>query len=474
MTLPFGVDISKYQYGSNGQQKPDFDRLNAAADFVGVRAGISWGYADPWFSHSWQHITKPRLAYHVVYPGESAQRQMEHFLRIVNPGEHDRLVLDVELDHGCSKAQITKTLLDCLQYLLGKTGRYPIVYSRANWINQFVNVADLPQVDWWLAHYLKRRPEPLYTPEKDPPPALPDGVSNWLIHQTAERGNGSAVGVVGRYVDTNRWNGTEDQMLAYFGFADDYEPLPPEPPELPADVLFQARVYPWAGSHVNVRSEPKIAEGTDIGNVYPGDTVNVVGVLPEWYQTAAATDWPAGFVMSKFLERLDREEPPFMLNIPPLWQKDARWKSKLLGYSQLTISNYGCLITTIAMRLGVTPDVVNDRLKAVGGFTGANVYWQMVQVAFPRLTDFEYVECYWTPAPLDRIDRRLAEGVPVHVHVDLYNETASMEQHWVLIIGKNGSDYIINDPWTGKRGSFRAAYGDPARWIFRVASWRKS
>ena len=72
------------------------------------------------------------------------------------------------------------------------------------------------------------------------------------------------------------------------------------------------------------------------------------------------------------------------------------------------------------------------------------------------------------PAPLDRIDSRLAEGIPVHVHVDLYNETASMEQHWVLIIGKSGDDYVMNDPWTGKQGSFRASYGDPARWIFRV------
>jgi hypothetical protein len=48
-----------------------------------------------------------------------------------------------------------------------------------------------------------------------------------------------------------------------------------------------------------------------------------------------------------------------------------------------------------------------------------------------------------------------------------------MEQHLVLLIGKNDDDYIMNDPWTGKKGSFRGAYGDPARWIFRIASWRK-
>jgi hypothetical protein len=171
---------------------------------------------------------------------------------------------------------------------------------------------------------------------------------------------------------------------------------------------------------------------------------------------------------------LDYQEPPTLIDIAPLWQKDPRWKNILLGYSKTrTIGGWGCLIVTLAMRLGITPEEVNDRLKAVGGFTGANVYWQMVQVAFPHLTDFQYIECYWTLAPLDRIDSRLAEGIPVHVHVDLYNETASMEQHWVLIIGKSGDDYVMNDPWTGRQGSFREAYGDPARWIFRVASWRK-
>jgi len=464
MTLPFGIDISKYQYSSDGKQKPDFDKVNSTCDFVGVRAGISWGYTDPWFSYSWEHITKPRLAYHVPYFGENAVRQMEHFLRIVNPGEHDRLVLDAELDHGLTKAKITKTLLDCVNFLRDETGRYPIMYSRALWINQFVNVADLPPLDWWLANYLWRRPSPLFTPEKDPPPLLPNGVNNWLIHQTGERGNGSKYGVASHYVDTNRWNGTHEQMLAYFGLADDYEPLPSEPP---ADELFQARVYSWATPHVNVRNEPRVAKETDIGDLYPNEVVSVINVLPDWYETAA------GYVMSKYLERLDYQEPPVMINIPPLWQQDARWKNKLLGYSNLTIGGWGCLIVTLAMRLGLTPDAVNNRLKAVGGFTGANVYWQMVQVAFPELTDFQYIECYWTLAPLDRINSRLAEGVPVHVHVDLYNETAEMEQHWVLIKGKIGDDYIANDPWTGEEISFKEAYGDPARWIFRVASWRK-
>ena len=85
MTLPFGIDISAYQYSPDGKQKPDFAKLNSKCAFVAVRAGISWGYTDRWFAYSWANIIKPKMAYHVVYPAESAQRQMEHFLNIVKP-----------------------------------------------------------------------------------------------------------------------------------------------------------------------------------------------------------------------------------------------------------------------------------------------------------------------------------------------------------------------------------------------------
>ena len=167
------------------------------------------------------------MAYHVIYPGESAVSQMQHFLNIVRPTSTDRLVLDVELDHGQTKTKITDTLVQCLEYVKAQTGRYPIVYSRAGWINQFVDVSQLPEVDWWLANYLKALPYPLYTPEKNPPPLLPRGVTNWLIHQTCEKGNGAEYGVASHYVDLDRWNGTSDDILEYFGLTGQPEPIKP-------------------------------------------------------------------------------------------------------------------------------------------------------------------------------------------------------------------------------------------------------
>jgi GH25 family lysozyme M1 (1,4-beta-N-acetylmuramidase) len=123
----------------------------------------------------------------------------------------------VELEHGQTRAVITNTLLSALELLEQETGRLPIVYSRALWVDANLRVADLPRVDWWLAQYYYRRPFPQYTPEYPCPPRLPKGVDQWLIHQTSERG--PAIGGAGNYMDYDRWNGTEADVLAYFGRA---------------------------------------------------------------------------------------------------------------------------------------------------------------------------------------------------------------------------------------------------------------
>lgn len=474
MTYPLGIDISSWQTSSDGKQKPDFGIINQKCTFIAIRAGISWGYTDRWFSSYWEQTEIPRMAYHVVYPGEVAVRQMDHFLGIVRPTEHDRLVLDMELDHGYSKARITQTLLECLEHILENTGRYPVIYSRADWINQFVYVSQLPpNLDWWLAGYLKPLPSPLYTREATPPPALPIGVSTWLIHQTAERGNGKEFGVASHYVDIDRWNGTKADIETYFGLAEVPEP-PTTPPEIPAPPeieLFKARVYSWATPHVNIRKYPRVAP-PDLGDVYPNEILSVYEVVtnPEgeiWYRI------DRGWVMEKFLQRLDFTPPPLLINIPPLSQRDPRWANELLGYSNLTIGGWGCLATNFAMMIGVTPSEFNARMKQVGGFKGANIYWGMVAVAYPNFEYYRAIDCYLDPAPLAEIDSMLEMNIPVHAHVDFNLATPQVEQHWVLIVGKNLDDYIINDPWDGEQVSFRARYGDPARYIFRVRAYRR-
>lgn len=234
---PLGVDLSQHNASGDGKRIPDFDQLKIhipEINFVGMRTGISWGYRDRIFPRYFEEARRVGLCilpYHVFYPAADAIRQMDAFLTILKDANLDelRLVLDVELEQGKSKAHITKVLNQALDYLKNITGRYPIVYSRALWVNENLKTEDLPKVDWWLAQYIRSLEQPLFTPEYPCPPMLPKGVRQWLIHQTAQRA--PAIGGVGHYMDYNRWNGSVQQLWAYFGKSR------PEPALCPVDQL---------------------------------------------------------------------------------------------------------------------------------------------------------------------------------------------------------------------------------------------
>jgi len=460
--LSFGIDISKHQYSQDGSRKPNFDLINQTCSFVGVRAGISWGYTDPWFSYSWEHIACPRLAYHVTYPGEDTNRQMDHFLRIVNPGEHDRLVLDLELDHGFSKARITQTVNACLERLKAETGRYPVIYSRASWVDAFLEVADLPVVDWWLANYLKRQPFPLYTPEKDSPPLMPTGVNSWLIHQTGERSNGGAVGVVSYYVDTDRWNGTEADMLDYFGLEEQPDPEPP------ADVLFDAKVTATAGLRIRSGAGTNYAK---IGVLAYQEVVSVYEAVPGWYRHSRG-----GWSSSEYLEPLGGD-PPEMLTPyygALYWQRDPRWKDKPLGTSG-TIGSYGCTMTAetnVLNQLGiVTNPVVNNAWRtANGGYRNGNlIVWEKVTEQHPNII---WEGKTWNPTDA-QIKQKIADGCPLVMLVDHNEGTPALDEHWVNSIPSPADDDAIwiHDPWDNLTIRLRDRYKKP---IQQFSSYRRA
>ncbi len=238
----FGIDLSRYNYSQDGKIKMDFDQVAAHKDppvsFVAIRSGISWGYTDPWFSRSWaeaKRVSLCRMAYHVLYFGESAQAQADHMFRIVEPTAdwtHDRLVLDLEVEHQNSQIKITDTTLKVMEICRSRTGRYPINYSRAEWINRCLVVKSLPpETDWWLAQYFYARPYPLYTPEYPSDKlTMPKGVTRWLVHQSAERGKSIGTTAM-HYMDYNRWNGSVIDVLKYFNHDEPEQPVEPSDTE---------------------------------------------------------------------------------------------------------------------------------------------------------------------------------------------------------------------------------------------------
>ena len=284
MTLndyPFGTDISYW----NGEI--NYDKLKSVSEYVAVRAGISWYYEDPIFATAWQALAgSNRIAYHVVYPSQDAIRQADWCLDIINRAggvdwRFDRIALDLELDQNQTRARITQVTLDMMEHLRGVTGEYPLLYSRASWVDAFMTVRDdrLKLGDWWLAYYRARR-DPEYTPEMPPPPLLPRGVDRWLIHQTSERGIGREHGVTSNYIDTNRWNNAYKDMNAYFGRDGRGEP-PIEPPVEMLEPLFTVRAARKTGAVI--RAIPS-ADGRIVDRAGYNAVLNVYDIKAGWYK----------------------------------------------------------------------------------------------------------------------------------------------------------------------------------------------
>jgi len=416
MTLPFGIDISKWQ-GIN-----DHAKMKANTAFVFVKATESWGYTDPKFYANWTGLVgHNRGAYCYVYPESDPLRQANHLIDIVTQAgvdwKYDRLVLDLEKSgHGLSKAEVSRRVLLMTERIKEVTGRYPILYSRKYWVQDNMLITDprLVNADWWLAYYRTALPYPLYTPEMPSPPLMPIGVSKWLFHQTCEKGKGREVGVGSYYVDQNRYNGTREQLDAYFGRGANNVYLP-----------------------IITNPEPEPVED----------------------------DWN-GLLKVK------------------LWsQHDSRWGGDRMGESYMTLSDKGCLVTSVAIYLDclgidTDPEQYNQLLGIHGGYQYvvengikyANMYWKYPGVLYPEiqrdLTDYTW---YWNGIGWETQARKiLASQRPVLGLVDFYAGGA-LDQHWVLIVGYRADGWWAVDPETGTLINL-SKYGNK---VYRIVGYKK-
>lgn len=128
-----------------------------------------------------------------------------------------------------------------------------------------------------------------------------------------------------------------------------------------------------------------------------------------------------------------------------LSQLDPRWASLKLGNSPYTIGQSGCFITEIAEILGITPDVVNQKLLSGGGYTSDGTYldlvtWTKIAELFPN-----YSASYQTPYNNDAVLAALQAGNSVIVEVSAAPIGGS-GIHAVRYIGNQQ----CHDPWTGK------------------------
>jgi hypothetical protein len=171
-----------------------------------------------------------------------------------------------------------------------------------------------------------------------------------------------------------------------------------------------------------------------------------------------------------------------MANLKRFSQQDPQWSSKLLGFdSTTTVGTAGCLLTSMAMVSSVygfneTPGSLNDKMKAVQGFQGALILPYLIAHALPGMVYANYIQSNHQPAPLAEIDVALAQGQPVIVEVD-FSPKEGLQNHWIVLISKQGNDYEIADPWPipldAKEVTLASRYGfgeSPSQ-IIQAAIW---
>ncbi|WKZ47730.1 MAG: C39 family peptidase [Anaerolineales bacterium] len=140
-----------------------------------------------------------------------------------------------------------------------------------------------------------------------------------------------------------------------------------------------------------------------------------------------------------------------MFKTQNLYQNDEKWKNVSLGNSAETIGGWGCLLTSVTMVLNgfgynETPETVNEKMKAKGGFQGACFVPSMVPYIWPNVVYRDMKSYENIPAPIAEIDAAVLAGKPVIVEVD-WNKQAGVQTHFVLIKEKKGNDYVIYDPY---------------------------
>lgn len=484
MTYPFGVDLSKWQSKPESGLYMDMSKLLGHDDpvsFVFIRASHGM-YKDPvhaFYADELDRLNIPNGSYHYASPAYSARLQVDHFLSIAPPKEGRRWVLDLEAHQGLSKARITDWTLEFIELMKERTGRYPTIYSRTSWINPYLDVGRLPKLDYWLAQY--RSPVYPFTPEFPSDKIdIPKGIDRrWIkFHQTGDKADGKKYGTVSNHIDTDRFLGTHEELMAWFGREEPEEPEEPaEPPSDPVEPpaikpLYCARVITDPGWKLNVR---ETAGGRVVGSLDSGDLVNV------WEETS---DWArigdSRWVSMHWIARVDSgDEATDILNVTPMSQNDPRWRRHRLGTSSSTIGQMGCLVTCAAMVVkyfgyDTDPGRLNQLLIQNGGYWRGNLFvWGAISKIWP-LKIGEWVDCLKVPAPLNKLDDALARKEPVIVWVDFNPKTAIEEMHWVVIVGKRGiDDYWMIDSWDGKLLGFRERYANPYRYIFRIVTYRR-
>jgi hypothetical protein len=155
-----------------------------------------------------------------------------------------------------------------------------------------------------------------------------------------------------------------------------------------------------------------------------------------------------------------RSIPPAVLSVPAFSQRDDRWCNDPIGIwpgHGKTIGSHGCLVTSMASVVSsaigreCTPEELAHYLQhdVVGFSDDLMVLDCFEQIAHLKL--LSYLDCRYTPAPVEKIGESLARGEYVIVKVD-FHPGGEIQEHWCRLLStaiRDGGleDALLMDPW---------------------------
>jgi lysozyme len=208
---PLGLDISHW----NGYPINWVKAKEQGISFAWIKATEGISLVDEWFS---SNVTAAKLegihvgAYHYFRNDIDPVKQAEFFWSIAHSL---RLAVDVE-DPNNITDDTPYRLLEFVTELEKLSGQSVVIYTRAEYWDTHINMLYMLYLnDLWIAYVYSDADYDVNHP------TLPDDWSSWRFWQYTDKGNGTKYGVGSQWVDLNQFNGSFDELKAYFTVTDE-------------------------------------------------------------------------------------------------------------------------------------------------------------------------------------------------------------------------------------------------------------
>jgi hypothetical protein len=166
-----------------------------------------------------------------------------------------------------------------------------------------------------------------------------------------------------------------------------------------------------------------------------------------------------------------REKPPTppVLNVPYFSQRDNYRDASRTCFSS------SCAMLTECLKPGTLPGAKGDDKYVEQVFKRGDSTDASVQVQ--TLKHFGITASFKTNGSLGTLDALLAQGIPVPIGI-LHHGPASAPSgggHWLIVIGKDGDNYICQDPWgeiDNATGTYPSTNGNKVKYSAKLLTAR--